>query len=125
VLIEDLKFATYLQFRDEQNKLKIGLKDRVEVAPGLHLSAGYFPIYYDISNNKITGEKNWWFGTEMYFSKLLLDFRYNEYKAETTESSYRGLLGYQLWEPAYIVIGLEGNRDNEREYLGGIRLRTW
>jgi hypothetical protein len=124
-LIEDLKFATYLQFRDEQNKLKIGLKDRVEVAPGLHLSAGYLPIYYDISNNKITDEKNWWFGTEMYFSKLLLDFRYNEYKAETTESSYRGLLGYQLWEPAYIVIGLEGNRDNEREYLGGIRLRTW
>ncbi|MGM0438345.1 MAG: hypothetical protein ACQEQD_08735 [Bacillota bacterium] len=124
-LMENLKLGTYFQVKDEENRLKIGFKDRVKLNNGIRLSAGYYPWFYSFSDKKIVDEKNWWFQSELKYKKVFLDLKYNEIEKSITENSWRGLVGCQIIDPLSIVVGVEKDEDEEKNYIGGFTLKSW
>lgn len=124
-LMENLKLGTYMQVTDEENRLKIGFKDRVKINNSIHLSAGYYPWFYSFTDEKIVDEKNWWFQSELKYKRVFLDLKYNEVEKSITENSWRGLVGCKLVDPLSIVLGVEKDEDEEKKYIGGFTLKSW
>lgn len=124
-LMEELKLGTYLQVKDDKNRFKIGIKDRVKINNGIHLSAGYYPWFYNLTDKKIEEEKNWWVQSELKYKRLFLDLKYNEVETSVTENSWRGLVGCQIIDPFSIVVGIEKDQDEDKRIIGGITLESW
>ncbi|MFW5788240.1 MAG: hypothetical protein ACOCV3_08250, partial [Halanaerobiales bacterium] len=124
-LIEELKLGTRFEIKEQESKLRVGLNEKVEISPYLSFSGGYYPWFYNITEKNMTEESNWWVESEINYSRLFLNMKYNEYEKEDKENSWRSLLGWKITEPLSIMVGIEEDENEEQKYLGGISLRSW
>ena len=124
-LIEGLKFGSYYQVRDQKEKLKFGFNDRLKIKKGFHLSAGYYPVTFNLNSNKFSMTDGWWFKSEFNYKRLFLDLAYEEIETNDIKSSWEGLVGLKIFDPVYLTAGYKKNREDEETYIGGITIKNW
>lgn len=90
---QDLLLQGELFMRSEANELRLGVTDRVEINHNLALSAGLYPLRFNINKRSLEPGLVWWgqleYSQEKYYGSVAYD-------AESGDAFWQGTIGYYI-----------------------------
>ncbi len=107
--------------REKGGYLALGFSERVEVSPRVVLSAGFWPLVYDLSERELISSY-WQVKSELRGSKTLFQL---DYSHEKDYSSLQTTVGYRLFEPFYLLLGYSIDREGDERLVFGTRWELW
>ncbi len=115
--LQDLKLGGRLLYRDEEVLLGAGFSDMIDFGSGISASAGYYPVFYNFSEEKWDNNYFW---TELEYraEPIFINFRYaNKFESEP----FRLLTGFDLIAQTQLLLGFTASREDISSYLLGLR----
>lgn len=115
---QDLTLHLQLMRNKSYNYLALGARDQVKIEPWFTISAGLYPVVFDLQEKKLAKGGYWWGEVELNQNHLSGSVNYTK---KLERSYWQGTVGYRVSPLDLVFVSYKTDLDNLKQVFVGFR----